>query len=103
MKSIFEQIQNNFVSLLNASLSSCQIALQLCPSRATMNKVCAGARPDMQKGVGGRPVRFTAADKRRLVWMVTIEEADTAVQLARELRDSIQVKLSSKAVCRALK
>ena len=69
----------------------------------TVDKVRASARPDAQKRSAGRPAKLTGVDKRRLVRMITSGKADTAVQAAQELKDTVGVEASAKTVRRALK
>lgn len=103
MKPISEETRSSIISLLDAGLSSRQIAAQLGVNRATVDRVRANARPDMQKNQGGRPSKFTPFDKRRLVRMITSGKADNAVHVAQELKDSIGVEVSAQTVRRVLK
>ena len=76
----------------------------VAPNRsATVDRVRANIRPDMQKNQGGRPAKLTASDKRRLVRMITSGKADNPVQVAQELKNSIEVEVSAQTVRRALK
>jgi transposase len=103
MKHISEETRNNIISLLDTGLSSRPIALQLGVSHTTVDRVRAKFRPEMQKNQGGRPAKLTVTDKRRLVRMVTSGEADTAVQLTQEFKNTKNIELSVQTVRRTLK
>lgn len=103
MKPISEETHNNIISLLDSGLSSRKIGAQLGVNPVTVGRVRARTRPDMQKSRGGRPAKLTATDKRRLVRTITSGKADTAVQLAQELKDTTEVEVSAKTMCRSLK
>src|SRR5438046_2677794 len=103
MKPISEETCSNILSLVDIGLSSRQIEAQLGVSRPTVSRIRAKSRQGAQRSRGGRPAKLTAADKRRLVRMVTSGKVDTAVQLAQELRDNSEVKLSAETVRRTLK
>ena len=103
MKPISEETRNSIISLLDSGLSSRQIEAQLGVGHTTVDRVRASARPDAQKRSAGRPAKLTGVDKRRLVRMITSGKADTAVQAAQELKDTVGVEASTKTVRRALK
>jgi len=98
MKPISEETRNSIISLLDSGLSSRQIEAQLGVGHTTVDKVRASARPDAQKRSAGRPAKLTGVDKRRLVRMITSGKADTAVQVAQELKDTVGVEASAKTV-----
>ena len=98
MKHISEETRNNIISLLDTGLSSRPIALQLGVSHTTVDRVRAKFRPEMQKNQGGRPAKLTVTDKRRLVRMVTSGEADTAVQLTQEFKNTKNIEFSVQTV-----
>ena len=103
MKPISEETHNNIISLLDSGLSSRKIGARLGVNSVTMDRVRARTKPGMQKGRGGRPAKLMATDKRRLVRTITSGKADTAAQLAQELKDTTEVEVSVKTVRRALK
>src|SRR4051812_24259528 len=88
MKPIPNNTYNNIISLLDNGYSACQIATQLGLSHSTVNDVRSKARPNAQKSSGGRPSELKAADKRSLVRQVITGKANTATQLARELKNT---------------
>lgn len=95
MKPIPEQTRNNILSLLDNGLTSRKIAAQLGVSRATVDRLRAKLRTDIQKSRGGRPTKLKATDKRRLLRTITSGKVDNAVQLARELRDVSNIEVSA--------
>jgi len=68
-------------------------------SHATIDRVRAKSRPNIQKSQGGRPTKLKSTDKRRLVCMITSGKADSATQVTRELRDISNVEVSAETVC----
>jgi transposase len=103
MKPITEEMRNNVISLLDAGLSTRQIARDLDLGNATVHRVREKARPNAQKSRGGRPAKFTAADKRRLIRAITSGQADTAPHAAQKLSNINGMKVSTETVRRALK
>jgi transposase len=103
MKPISKQLHSSIISLLDAGLSSCQIAAQLGVGHSTVDRVRAATRPDLQKHQAGRPAKLTATNKHRLVHMIITGKADTAAQLTRELYNSAGMELSTKTTRRALR
>ena len=70
MKLISEETCNNVVSLLDRGLSARKIATELSVSLATIDRVRAKSRPNIQKR-GGWPTKLKSTDKRRLVRIIT--------------------------------
>ena len=103
MKKISKDIENSIISLLNKGLSSRKIAVQLGVSHSTVMRECARLRPNAQKQKAGRPAKLTIADKRNIVRNLTSGKADTAVQLAKDLKGSAKIEISPDTVRRALK
>ena len=103
MKHISEETHNGIVSLLDTGFSSRKIEAQLGVSHSTVDRVRAKTRLYAQKGLGGRPAKLTATDKRRLVRMLTSGKADNAAQLMQELKNTIKINVSTDTVRRALK
>ena len=103
MRRIPENTRRGIVALIDEGLSSRGAAAQLGVGHATVDRVRAQARPHLQKSRGGRPAKLTPTDKRWLVRTVTSGEADTAPQLARQLRDITNVECNPQTVRRALK
>jgi len=103
MKPISKEISNNIITLLDSGLSLRQIGLQLGVSHLTVRRVRDKARPNIQKGQGGRPTKLTITDKRKLLRMVMSGKADTAVQLLQELKMSTDTTVSAETICRTLK
>jgi transposase len=103
MKPISKEISNNIITLLDSGLSLRQIGLQLGVSHLTVRRVRDKARPNIQKGQGGRPTKLTITDKRKLLRMVMSGKADTAVQLSQELKMSTDTTVSAETVRRTLK
>ena len=103
MKTISVQLRERIISLLDSDLSSRQIGAQLGVGHMTVSRVRATARSDIEKSQGGRPVKLTASDKRRLVRTITSGKANNPIQAARELKDTAEVEGSAQTVRRALK
>jgi transposase len=102
MKTISDETRSNIISLVDDGLSSRQVAKQLGVSNATVSRVRACARPNVQTNPGGRPTKLSQQDKRQVVRLVTSGRADTAVQVARALLDDAGTEVSSDTVRRAL-
>src|SRR5262245_27205767 len=103
MKPIPEQVHSNIVSLLDAGLSSRQIAARLGVGRTTVNRVRAATRPDMQKCRAGRPAKLNAVGKRRLARTIISGKAGTATQLTQEPRKTTSMEISTETVRNALR
>ena len=103
MRRISENTRNSILSLIDVGLSTRQVAERLGVGRMTVSRVRAAARPYARKSRGGRPAKLTAADKRRAVRKITSGEADNAVQLTQQMRDTANVEVSVHTVRRALK
>jgi transposase len=103
MKKISDDIRNNIVSMLNSGLSSRKIAARLNIHRSTIDNVRKQLMQDAPKSAGGRPSTLSAHDKRKIVRLVTSGQAETAVQLQRELRDTTGLEVTAKTVRNALR
>jgi transposase len=103
MKRISEQTRNNILSLIDSGLSSRQIGAQLGVNHATVCRVRASVRSGTQGRRAGRPRKLSVVDKRQLVRTITSGKADTAVQLAQELKNTTEMDVSAETVRRALK
>ena len=103
MKCISNKLYNSIISLLENGFSSWKITTQLGISHSTVNNVCAQARLHVQKCQAGWPAKLTAADKHRAVRLINTRKVSTAVQLAKELKDTTKVDVSNDTVHRALK
>ena len=103
MKKISKDIENSIISLLNKGLSSRKIAVQLGISHSTVMRESARLWPNAQKQKAGRPAKLTIADKRNIVRNLTSGKADTAVQLAKDLKGSAEIENSSDIIYHALK
>jgi transposase len=103
MKKISKDTENNIISLLDKGLSSCKIAVQLGISHSTVMRECARLQLNAQKKKAGQPAKLTIADKRNIVRNLTSGKADTAVQLAKDLKSSAKIEISPDTVCCALK
>jgi transposase len=103
MKKTPKETHNNIVCLLNNGLSSRQIAAQLGVSHTTVLRERAKSQTNAHEDKGGRPAKLTMANKRNLIRNITSGRIDTAVGLARDLKDSIGVEVGPDTVRRALK
>ena len=64
MKRLSEQVRSDISSLIDAGLSSSQIASTLNLDHCTIDRVRTVTRPHAQKNLGGRPSKLNAAAKR---------------------------------------
>jgi len=103
MRRISEDTRNSILALIDKGLSLREVEARLGVSCATVSRVRAEARPDVQKSRGGRPAKLTPKDKRKVVRMVTSGKAGNAVQATRQLKESETVDCSIHSVHRALK
>ena len=103
MRRISEDTRNSILALIDKGLSLREVEARLGVSCATVSRVRAEARPDVQKSRGRRPAKLTPKDKRKVVRMVTSGKAGNAVQATRQLKESETVDCSVQTVRRALK
>ena len=103
MKKISKNTENNIISLIDNGQSSWKIAEQLGISHTSVMRVSTRLQPNAQKKKAGRPAKLTTTDKRNIIRNLTSGKADTTVQLARDLKDSVQVDISPDTVHRMLK
>ena len=103
MKRISDEIRNNIVFLLEQGLSTRQIEGQIGVSRSTVNRLRVKFREGIEMSRGGRPAKLSPTDKRKLVRLVAMGKADTALQLAKELKSGTNLECSTETVRRALK
>ena len=103
MKKISKNTENNIISLIDNGQSSQKIAEQLGISHTSVMRVSTRLRPNAQKKKAGQPAKLTTTDKRNIIRNLTSGKADTTVQLARDLKDSVQVDISPNTVCHTLK
>src|SRR5262249_2874757 len=88
--------------LIDSGLSSRQIAARIGIDYLTVNRLCTEARPGIYKCRVGRSATLNATNKRQLVPIVTSGKADTAANLAQELRETTGMDSSQDTVRRTL-
>ena len=103
MKPISKNIENSIVSLLDSGLSLREIAEKLGISHATVKRVRERLRPSIKKRNAGRPTKLTITDKRNIVRSITSGKANTAVELARNIKESKGIEIGPETIRRTLK
>jgi transposase len=103
MKRLSEQVRSDISSLIDAGLSSRQIASRLNLDRRTIDRVRTVTRPHAQKNLGGRPPKLNATAKRRLVRHISFGMVETAAELARQSSVVAGIEVSVDTIRRTLR
>jgi transposase len=89
---------NLVISLLQSGYSRVQIASRTGLSTATISRIRHKHCPDLPKATGGRPQKLSENDIRFATRLITSGKVDTAVQLAKTLKEVINQPLSTQTV-----
>ena len=93
----------NILTLLQYSVSQCQIAQRTGVSLGSVSNLCRKHLPELAKSIGGRPSLLSDHDIRHATRLITSGEADTAVQVTQKLQNIKNKSFSSQTMHRALK
>ena len=87
MKEISAEKKNNIVNLLEKGIPARQIARQLQIHEKTVRRIRDRAYPAARRDKGGRPANISKAMIRRIQRSVTSSKANTATEMACQLRN----------------
>jgi hypothetical protein len=95
--------QNHILAMLDAGHSATQIAASTPCSLGAVSKLRSQHRPHLSKSCGGRPPKLSTANIRHAQRLISSGKADTAVDVAKVLRNVTNQPLSTQTVRRYLK
>ena len=98
MKPIPSATSAHIISLLQSGRSTRQIAAITHVSKTTVSDIAKRHLPGLIKAKGGRPSKLSEADVRHAIRLITTGKADTAVQVARRLRDISNMPVSTQTI-----
>lgn len=103
MRTLSPASQNHILSLLDAGHTAAQIAASAGYSLGTISKLCFKYRSHLSKSLGGRPSKLSSTNIRHAQRLISSGKADTAVDVAKALRNITNESLSAQTVRRNLK
>lgn len=103
MRSLSAAQTNHILSLLDSGHSAHHISSTTNFSLGTISNLRLKHRSSLQKSVGGRPSKLSAANTRHAMHLMRTGKAENAAQLTKPLQDIINQSLSTKTVRRHLK
>ena len=86
--------QNNILSLLDAGYSAAHIAASTGHGVATVSRLRSIHCPHLSKSFGGRPSKLSSANIHHAQHLISSGKADTAVDVAKVLRNVTNQSLS---------
>ena len=103
MKKIENRKKEKIISLLNSGKAATVFSKELKVYSRTVRRIRNMEMPDTPKGKGGRPTKLTKPTKRFIIRLVLTGKADTATQVANQLKTESNLDVSPDTVRRALK
>lgn len=103
MLPLSKQQVDRILYLLDHGVSASSIAKQTGSGKATISRIRQIHRPNLPVSSGGRPRSLTDQNVRHGVHLIASGKADTAVEVARKLRDITNKPLSDQTVRNYLK
>jgi len=103
MKPISKDIENSIIQHLNSEDSYRKTARAVGVSLATVQRVANRALPGRKVEKKGRPPKLTERDKLYCVRQLTIGGKETAVDVAKSLREELGVSVHVDTVCNVLR
>ena len=103
MKAISAVSKAQVISLLSSGYSVRKIASKTSLSLGTISNIRSQHCPDLKKTVGGHPSKPSPGDIRHAVYLLGSQKAETAVQVARDLRNITNQPLSVHTIRKILK
>jgi len=102
MRSLTPAKINHILHLLDSGQSAHQISSSTGVHPSTISRLRSKHRSTLQKSLGGRPSKLSAANTHYAVHLITSQKAENAVQITQTLKDIINQPLSAKTVRRHL-
>ena len=103
MRPLPQQTVNDILSLLDQGLSLSQISTQTGVHTSTISKICSKLRFNLPKSKGGRPSKLSSTTINYAQRLICSGEADTAVDVHKQLKDVCTKPVSTQTVRRHLK
>lgn len=103
MRSLSPATQNHILSLLDAGHLAKHIAASTGHSIGTVSKLRSKHRSHLLKSTGGHPTKLTPSNIRHAQRLISSGKAETAVDVAKALRDVTNQPLSTQTVHNGLK
>ena len=104
MKHISQQQLDNILSLLDQGISSIrEIASLTGVHYSTVSRVRSQYRGNLEKGSGGHPPKLSDTAKRHAMQLIGSGQADTAIDVAKKLQNTLEQPVSVETIRRGLK
>ena len=103
MKAISAVSKAQVISLLSSGSSVRKIASKTSLSLGTISNIRSQHCPDLKKTVGGHPSKLSLGDICHAIYLLGSQKAETAVQVARDLRNITNQPLSVHTIRRCLR
>ncbi|KAJ8463965.1 hypothetical protein ONZ51_g9903 [Trametes cubensis] len=98
MRPLPQQTVNDILSLLDQGLSLSQIPTQTGVHTSTISKICSKLRFNLPKSKGGRPSKLSSTTINYAQRLICSGEADTAVDVHKQLKDVCTKPVSTQTV-----
>ena len=95
--------QNHILSLLDAGHTAAHIAACTSYGVSTVSRLCSKHHPHLSKSFGGHPAKLTTTNIHHAQCLISSGKADTAVDVAKALRNVTNKSLCAQTVCNSLK
>lgn len=103
MKKLEKEKIQKILSMLDLGETSSTIALKLKIHPITVRRIQRNYRPNIPRNRGGRPLKLTRSTKRFINRLILTGKANTATQVANQLRTESNMHVSPDTIRRALK
>ena len=103
MKKLDTDKRRKIISMLDSGINASSIAKNFHVDVRTVGSIRAAVRPNLSRPKGGRPAKLTKPTRRFIHRLITTGKADTATQVANQLRTDSNVNVSPDTIRRALK
>src|SRR5215471_5552324 len=103
MRTLSPANQNHILSLLEAGYTAGHIAASTGYGISTVSRLCSKHLPHLSKSLGGCPFKLSSANICHAQCLISSGKADTAVDVAKALRNVTNQPLSAQTVCCSLK
>lgn len=103
MKPVPSSKKDQIRNLLSQGHSVREIEKKVGVSKSSISRIKNSYFPNQKKLTGGRPIKFSERDRRRIVSLVNSKDFDNAEQVTKFLNSNTNQKVSSNTVRKALK
>ena len=103
MRTLSSASQNHIFSLLDAGYTAGHIAASTYHNIGTVSNLHSKYHPHLSKSLGGHPPKLSPANIGHAQRLISSGKADTAVDVARTLRNVTNQSLCAQMVCNSLK